>query len=130
MTKEKYTDSEGVSESGVRKSRFEYHEITGLLAAEVVEPGSAYELKTVYTRDQFGQVSYKTLFGAGLEPGGRVVEKTFSPGGYFPEWTEAQASTDGVLHVNSYFHDEATGNVLQRIDANNLSTSWSHDETF
>jgi RHS repeat-associated protein len=121
----------GTSITQTRTSDFEYSTITGLLAAEIIEPDapddpvtqapSPLKLTTTYAYDSFGNKTTVTTTGAGLG-NGRTATTTYTTNGRFPLKT-----ANALGHEESYAYDPALGVLLSTTGPNGLTTHWEYD---
>ena len=108
-----------------RTSAFEYSASTGLLSAEIIEPGTALELRTEYLRDTIGNITDTTVSGANVLSRTKRDEFNLSS----PYYGRFNTRTLNALgHSETRTFDPATGNVLSVTDANGLITNFQYDE--
>lgn len=116
------TTPEGLT--ATRSSSFDYDYYTGLLSAETIEPGTAFELKTTYGRDSFGNITSTTVSGADIIS--RTTNQGFSSG--YPYYGRFNTSTTNALnHTETREFNVANGTVSLATSPNGLQTAFQYD---
>ena len=112
-----------------KKSAFHY-DTDGLLIDEIIEPGTSFEIKTIYgrSRNKFGLVdSYVKTWnesqGRGLAFKELSETKSFDAKGFSESHTNSIGQTSTVLKRN-----DEDGAVLEEQDPNGFVTRFSYDE--
>lgn len=112
-----------VTLSATRVSAFEYDATTGLLSAEIVEPGSSFELRKDYERYR-GNITSTTVTGPDIA--GRTTSATFNQG--YPYYGRFSTRTTNALeHFADRTFDPATGNIVTATDPNGVPTTLNYD---
>ena len=111
---------EGYGQTQTRRSTFAYHNTTGLLTEEVVQPGHAKALTTRYRHDRFGNRVETTLSGQGLS--GRRSQTGFDQRGQF-----ATRTTNALGHTETRRYDARFGVMTHLTGPNQLTTEWLFD---
>lgn len=115
-----------------RKSSFTYDATTGLLDSETIEQGTAAELTTHYTYDQWGnktqvdvtspQVASTLSSGETLPSQTRTTTTVYDSNGQFPLQT-----INTLGHSDNKTFDNRYGVVTQHTGPNGLTTRWTYD---
>lgn len=107
----------------VRKSAFEYDDVTGLLRAEIIEPDNkALGYRKTYERDVYGNITKSTITPFDTKYSPRVTESEYEKYGRF-----LVKEKNALGFVQSYDLDEYRGLVLKSTDANGLVTENTYD---
>ncbi len=114
-----------------RSSTFEYNPTTGLLTAEIIEPGDTQSLlRTEYAYDGFGNKTSVTVkdSGSNAYP---IATATSTTGFNFSQLavngTYTIISTNAKGHAESQVIDAKFGKPLSLTGPNGLTTHWAYD---
>ena len=128
-----YSVDGGVPES--RTSAFEYDPDTGLLTAEIVEPGRPeLELRTEYIHDAFGRKAVTTVRDSGAATHAIVARSSssiYTPAGQADPARPYEArlvNTNALGHSEARWIDTRHGTVVSLTGPNGLTTDWAYDE--
>ncbi|MCK5481577.1 MAG: RHS repeat protein, partial [Gammaproteobacteria bacterium] len=123
----------GVPET--RKSAFEYDPGSGLLTAEIVEPGKAeLELRTEYAYDMFGRRFVTTVSDSGTAMHGIVTRSSssiYTPAGQADPARPYDArlvNSNALGHSETQWIDTRYGVTVSLTGPNGLSTYWDYDD--
>lgn len=108
--------------TSTRNSSFAYDPVSGQLVTETIEPGTAFEVRTLYGHDQYGnRTLVKKHDPSNLEPD-RDVTTTYTADGYF-----IATVTNAVGHTETHTYDPRFGKPTSLTGPNGLTTTWAYD---
>lgn len=105
-----------------RTSRFEYDPQSGMLVAEILEPGHALCREKHYTHDAYGNVLTSTTQACGNAAQARVLTSEYDDQGRF-----ALTIRNALNHRETKTYFQASGNVKTLTGPNQLTTQWQYD---
>ena len=118
-----------------RKSAFEYDPGTGLLSAEIIEPGNTeLELRSEYIHDAFGRKAVTTVRDSGAATHAIVARSSssiYTPAGQADPARPYEArlvNTNALGHSETQWIDTRFGVVVSQTGPNGLTTYWSYDD--
>lgn len=102
------------------EEHFEYNNATGFITKHIAFPNTIAEVETQYTHDNYGNITQKREYPAGLPE--RITSFAYSDNGLFKI-----SETNPLGWSTSWTHDMFLQVPVSKTDINNLTTTMSYD---